>query len=47
MMTLHLMQGVVATVNDRLFHISHASRHLGMIEALRGTLFAVAGTASV
>ena len=37
----------VAMVNDLLFHISHASRHLGMIEALRGALFAVAGTASV
>lgn len=37
----------VVVVNDLLFHISHASRHLGMIEALRGAMFAVAGTASV
>lgn len=37
----------VVVVSDLLFHISHASRHLGMIEALRGALFAVAGTASV
>lgn len=37
----------VAVVNDLLFHIAHASRHLGMMEALRGALFAVAGTASV
>ncbi|UCE50883.1 MAG: hypothetical protein JSV31_16600 [Desulfobacterales bacterium] len=37
-----------ATVfDDLLFHATHAGRHLGMIEALRGTLFSIAGTASV
>ena len=37
-----------ATVlDDLLLHISHAGRHLGMIEALRGALFAMAGTASI
>ena len=34
-------------LNDLLFHISHGGRHLGMIEGLRGALFAMAGTASV
>ena len=33
--------------SDVLFHISHAGRHLGMIEALRGALFSLSGTASV
>jgi hypothetical protein len=33
--------------NDLMFHLAHTSRHLGMIEALRGALFAVPGTASV
>ncbi len=32
---------------DVIFHISHAGRHLGMIEALRGAMFALSGTASV
>jgi hypothetical protein len=32
---------------DLLFHLSHASRHLGMVEALRGALFAISGTATV
>jgi hypothetical protein len=37
-----------ATVfDDLLFHAAHAGRHLGMIEALRGTLFSIPGTASV
>ena len=37
-----------ATVfDDLLFHATHAGRHLGMIEALRGTLFSIPGTASV
>ncbi len=38
---------LVTVLNDLLFHISHASRHLGMIEALRGVLFTLKGTASV
>jgi hypothetical protein len=33
--------------DDLLFHVTHAARHLGMIEALRGVLFAIPGTASV
>lgn len=37
----------VAVLDDLLLHVSHAGRHLGMIEALRGALFAIAGTASV
>jgi uncharacterized damage-inducible protein DinB len=37
----------VTVLDDLIFHISHASRHLGMIEALRGVLFAIVGTASV
>jgi hypothetical protein len=32
---------------DLLFHLGHASRHLGMIEALKGAMFSVAGTATV
>lgn len=38
-------EGDVAS--DVIFHISHAGRHLGMIEALRGAMFALSGTASV
>jgi hypothetical protein len=37
----------VTVLDDLLFHISHASRHLGMIEALRGVLFTIVGTATV
>ncbi len=37
----------IAVLDDLLFHISHTGRHLGMIEALRGVMFAIAGTASV
>lgn len=37
----------VVVTNDLIFHISHANRHLGMIEALRGALFSISGTASV
>ena len=37
----------VTVLDDLLFHISHAGRHLGMIEALRGVLFTIAGTASL
>ncbi len=37
----------VTVSEDLLFHISHGGRHLGMIEALRGALFAMPGTASV
>jgi hypothetical protein len=37
----------VAVFDDLIFYLSHAIRHLGMIEALRGALFAIAGTASV
>lgn len=37
----------VVVINDLIFHISHSSRHLGMIEALRGALFTISGTASV
>jgi hypothetical protein len=33
--------------DDLLFHATHASRHLGMIEALRGTLFSIPGTTSI
>ena len=32
---------------DLLFHLGHANRHLGMIEALKGAMFSVAGTATV
>ena len=34
-------------MSDFLFHISHVSRHLGMIEGLRGAMFSMAGTATV
>lgn len=37
----------VTVLFDLLFHLSHVSRHLGMVEALRGALFAISGTASV
>jgi len=37
----------VAVLDDLILHISHAGRHLGMIEDLRGVLFEIAGTASV
>lgn len=33
--------------DDLLFHVSHIGRHLGMMEALRGTLFGVSGSASI
>ncbi len=32
---------------DLLFHNDHGKRHLGMIEALRGAMFSMVGTASV
>jgi hypothetical protein len=34
-------------MSDLLFHLSHVSRHLGMIEGLRGAMFSMAGTATV
>ena len=37
----------VVILNDLIFHISHTGRHLGMVEALRGAMFAIPGTASV
>jgi DinB superfamily len=37
----------VTLLDDLIYHISHANRHLGMIEALRGALFTIAGTSSV
>ena len=37
----------VMTINDFLFHIGHASRHLGMIEALIGAVFSRSGTATI
>lgn len=37
----------VLLVDDISFHISHASRHLGMIEALIGTMFNRSGTATI
>ncbi|UCH23076.1 MAG: hypothetical protein JSU83_07680 [Deltaproteobacteria bacterium] len=33
--------------DDLLFDVTHAGHHLGMIEALRGVLFTIPGTASV
>lgn len=33
--------------SDLMFHISHVSRHLGMIEGLRGAMFPMAGTATI
>jgi hypothetical protein len=33
--------------DDFLFHVSHMGRHLGMMEALQGTLFGVSGSASI
>jgi DinB superfamily len=33
--------------DDFLFHLSHIGRHLGMMEALQGTLFGVSGSASI
>lgn len=38
---------VVTVVYDLLRHYGHVARHLGMIEALRGVLFTVNGTASL
>jgi hypothetical protein len=34
-------------IDDFIFHISHLGRHLGMMEALQGTLFEVSGSASI
>ena len=34
-------------VDDFLFHVSHIGRHLGMMEALQGTLFGVSGSVSI
>lgn len=34
-------------IDDFVFHISHLGRHLGMMEALQGTLFGVSGSASI
>ncbi len=33
--------------DDFVFHISHIGRHLGMMEALQGTLFGISGSASI
>lgn len=33
--------------DDFIFHISHIGRHLGMMEALQGTLFRISGSASI
>ena len=33
--------------DDLAFHISHLSRHLGMMEALKGSLFDVSGSVSI
>jgi hypothetical protein len=33
--------------DDLVFHVSHLGRHLGMMEALHGTLFGVSGSASI
>ena len=33
--------------DDFIFHISHIGRHLGMMEALQGTLFEISGSASI
>ena len=33
--------------DDFLFHLSHMGRHLGMMEALRGTLFGESGSVSI
>jgi hypothetical protein len=33
--------------DDFLFHLSHMGRHLGMMEALQGSLFGVSGSASI
>jgi hypothetical protein len=37
----------VVVFDEVLFQINHSARHLGMIEALRGVLFAIPGTASI
>lgn len=37
----------VTVLFDLLFHNDHGKRHLGMIEALKGAMFSVSGTASV
>ena len=34
-------------VDDFVFHVSHLGRHLGMMEALHGSLFGVSGSASI
>jgi hypothetical protein len=34
-------------MDDLLFHMSHVSRHLGMMEALQGMLFDVSGSVSI
>jgi hypothetical protein len=33
--------------DDFLFHLSHMGRHLGMMEALQGSLFSVSGSVSI
>jgi hypothetical protein len=33
--------------DDLVFHVSHLGRHLGMMEALQGSLFSVSGSASI
>jgi hypothetical protein len=33
--------------DDFLFHLSHMGRHLGMMEALQGSLFGLSGSASI
>ncbi len=38
---------LVTVYFDLLFHFSHASRHLGMVEALKGAMCSVRGTATV
>ena len=37
----------VTLLFDLLFHLNHGKRHSGMIEALKGAMFSVAGTSSV
>lgn len=37
----------VTILFDLMFHTSHASRHIGMIEALRGAMFSIPGTATI
>ena len=40
-------QREVTILFDLMFHTSHSQRHMGMIEALRGAMFSISGTATI